>query len=56
MDCGNRFKGPDIEWNATSMTAPCQCPQCGGGHTRPATLEGWFFRKAYRTYDGKNEK
>ena len=27
--CGAEFKAPDIEWNATAMSAPVRCPKCG---------------------------
>ncbi len=35
-DCGNKFKAPDIEWNATVYSVPQPCPKCGGMHTKPA--------------------
>lgn len=36
--CGNKFKGLDIEWNATVYTAPVRCPKCGNMHTYPVGL------------------
>lgn len=36
-DCGNKFKAPDIEWNATVYSVPQPCPKCGGMHTKPAS-------------------
>lgn len=33
--CGNKFKALDMEWNATVLTAPMPCSQCGSRRTRP---------------------
>lgn len=27
--CGHIFEGPDIEQNATIVSAPVRCPKCG---------------------------
>ncbi len=27
--CGRIFRGPDVEWNAASLSAPMPCPECG---------------------------
>lgn len=37
-ECGKRFMGMDIEWNATSFSTPLTCPRCGSCHTRPWSL------------------
>lgn len=37
-DCGNRFKGPGMEWAATVLNYPLTCPRCGGQHTRLKAL------------------
>lgn len=39
-NCGNKFKGMDIEWMATALSQPLKCPQCGSFHTRPSSLFG----------------
>ena len=39
-NCGNKFKGMDIEWMATILSQPMKCPQCGSYHTRPSSLFG----------------
>ena len=28
-NCGHKFKGMDIEWNATIWSQPLKCPNCG---------------------------
>ena len=28
-NCGHKFKGLDIEWNATVFSQPLRCPNCG---------------------------
>lgn len=37
-ECGKRFIGLDREWDATSFSAPLNCPRCGSCHTRPWSL------------------
>ena len=32
-NCGHKFKGMDIEWNATIWSQPLKCPNCGSYHT-----------------------
>lgn len=34
-NCGHRFKGMDIEWNATAFSQPLKCPKCGSMNTHP---------------------
>ena len=34
-NCGHKFKGLDIEWNATVFSQPLRCPNCGSYHTCP---------------------
>lgn len=46
-NCGHRFKGMDIEWNATILTQPQKCPECGSWHTRPSSLFG-FNKSVYK--------
>lgn len=38
--CGHKFVGPDMELEATVLTAPLTCPECGG--TAYAVHESWF--------------
>lgn len=37
-DCGHKFKGWDIEWNATAASQPVKCPKCGNYHTHERGL------------------
>ena len=39
-NCGHKFKGMDIEWNATAMSQPLRCPKCGSYHTCPDSFLG----------------
>lgn len=52
-DCGCKFKGMDIEWNATVVSAPVRCPHCGGFHTCSAGHTG-LLKKLYHLI-GKND-
>lgn len=61
-DCGNKFKAPDIEWNATGYSVPQPCPKCGGMHTKPARffnflslLENFTYKRLWKEID-KNKK
>lgn len=58
--CGNTFTGPDVEWNATVMTAPQPCPKCGTmcKSTRGTNLLGVPFkilRNIAKTILGRKE-
>lgn len=37
-NCGERFEGVAVEWNATAYIAPVRCPKCGSMHTYPANI------------------
>lgn len=53
-NCGHKFKAPDIEWQATAMSQPMKCPQCGSWHTRPASLLGMnkpVYRQIWKQMD-----
>ena len=53
-NCGHEFKGMDIEWNATVLSQPLKCPNCGSMHTRPASVLGSnkpFYRKIWELID-----
>lgn len=54
-DCGYKFKGMDIEWNATAMSAPVRCPKCGSYHTAP-TSSGRFLKSIYRLIWKRNDE
>lgn len=49
-DCGNKFKAPDIEWEATIYSIPQPCPKCGGMHTRPVRFFNFLSLLDYFTY------
>ena len=40
--CGEKFKGLDIEWMATIFSCPQPCPKCGSIRTRPWSLLDLF--------------
>lgn len=46
--CGAEFKAPDIEWNATAMSALVRCPKCGQyndiNRCRSGLGLGWLVR------------
>lgn len=45
-ECGKRFMALDIEWNATVLSTPQQCPKCSSLHTRPWSLLPAFVMNA----------
>ncbi len=46
-NCGHKFEGMDIELNATVLSQPLKCPNCGSYHTCPGSLS-WFNKKIYK--------
>lgn len=46
-NCGYKFKGMNLEWNATALSQPLKCPKCGSYHTSPSSLFG-FNRSVYK--------
>ncbi len=53
-NCGHKFKGLDIEWNATALSQPLKCPNCGSYHTCPDSFLGlnWIiYRKIWKQMD-----
>ncbi len=46
-NCGNKFKGPDFEWQCTVFTAPVKCPNCNSWHTSPKYCR-LLYRNIYR--------
>ena len=47
-DCGEKFSAPDLEWKATSLSAPQPCPKCSSMKTRPVGLIPWVEDAKYR--------
>ena len=47
-ECGNRFKAPDIEYDATIYSLPQPCPKCGSKRTRPSGLKGMMQTVVYK--------
>lgn len=45
-ECSKKFWGLDVEWRATALTAPLQCPQCKSFHTYPVGILGLRTGKA----------
>lgn len=57
-NCGNTFKGLDMEWCATIFTAPVRCPKCGSMHTAPKGLFGTInpiYRSLWKSIDERAE-
>lgn len=55
-DCGEKFSAPDMEWKATSLSAPQPCPQCSSMKTRPVGLIPWLEDAKYRKVWEANAK
>ena len=53
--CGKHFMAPDIEYGATSLSAPQKCPECGSIRTRPSRIVGGSD-SAYKDIWDKIEK
>ena len=57
-NCGHKFKGLDIEWNATAFLQPLRCPNCGSYHTCPKSFLGLnksFYRDIWKQMDKAHE-
>ncbi len=53
-NCGHKFKGMDIEWNATALSQPLKCPNCGSYHTCPDSFMGlnkFVYRNIWKQMD-----
>lgn len=48
-NCGHKFKGMDMEWNATVFSIPQKCPECGSYHTMPDRFLGFLNKPGYRS-------
>ncbi len=59
-ECGHKFEGLDMEWNATAASTPQKCPNCGSMHTSPsgllALLNKGIYRKIWKHLDERNDK
>ena len=55
-DCGEKFSAPDMEWKATSLSAPQPCPKCSSMKTRPVGLIPWVEDAKYRKVWEANAK
>lgn len=56
--CGHKFKGLDVEWNATIFSAPQRCPNCGSFHTSPGGggLFRYFYKRIWASMDKQMER
>lgn len=59
--CGHKFKGPDIEYLATTLSMPLECPQCGSFHTYPsrsllAFVNRPVYKRIWKDLDKQNGK
>lgn len=54
-NCGNKFVSLDVEYMATTLSAPIKCPQCGSYHTMPggifSRLQKPLYVKIWNTID-----
>ncbi len=55
-DCGHTFRGPDIEYMATVLTAPQKCPKCGSMHTCPGGALKSIYKTIWDFIDKNNSK
>lgn len=55
-ECGEKFKGLDIEYMATVFSVPQQCPKCKSYHTMPAGIftDKSIYRKIWENQDKEN--
>lgn len=49
--CGKVFEGPDMEWNATALTAPLPCPECGHPECHARKPMDWLMSKIMRFFE-----
>lgn len=47
-DCGKRFKAPDLEWEASGLSVPQVCPECGSIHSYPLVISTLCNMASYR--------
>ncbi len=45
-ECGHKFEGFEMEWNASVFPAPQRCQDCGSMHPYPRWE--WLYKPAYR--------
>ena len=60
-DCGKRFVSPNIEYLATALSMPMQCPKFGSIHTMPGIMSGLLnfrrsiYQKIWKEVDEKGD-
>lgn len=47
-NCHERFEALDIEYQASALSAPMQCPKCGSWHTMPYNFFDKLFGGSHR--------
>ncbi|MEE1094187.1 MAG: hypothetical protein U0L08_04555 [Bacteroidales bacterium] len=52
-DCKKVFIGDDLEYHATILSHPLECPKCGSMHTKPIFASKDIYKKIWRV---NNEK
>jgi DNA-directed RNA polymerase subunit RPC12/RpoP len=50
-ECRKIFFGLDIEWQATALSMPIQCPNCGSKHTLPAHASKRMYEDIWKRMD-----
>ncbi len=50
-DCHKVFIGLDIEWQATSLSMPVSCPNCGSKHTLPVLASKRMYEDIWKKMD-----
>lgn len=47
-ECKRIFRGPHIEYMASTFSRPLKCPHCGSNHTLPWSLLDYFNKSLYK--------
>ncbi|MBR8769691.1 hypothetical protein IX308_000146 [Porphyromonas levii] len=57
-ECKELFRALDIEWSATTLSMPQQCPKCGSCHTLPmrSILSRKLYKQIWADMDNKRSK
>lgn len=50
-ECHKVFVGMDIEWQATTLSMPVQCPNYGSKHTLPLLAAKSDYEDIWKTID-----
>lgn len=48
-NCGHKFKGMNLEFNATALSQPLKCPKCGSYHTMPDIFLRFLNKHVYKS-------